>query len=337
MFYPDMPVNAKMTSSLHQYSAPQIIPVPSVVKRSDDGEQPVKGVQEASNHVSPNKGKRQYVLAPLSEEKKEPSAMHSPDNDVKVIDAKSVWKFSRPLPPISPSAPTAPSSSSYTTVKATQDRPREGIQSHSNDSKVSTALAGTNQSHQLSAFTLYLMTDRVARPWQFTYFYKSGAFKDQFQVYLRFFSVHAIRGKGIDSIGYFTVDGRVETDIVGPKILLNKTYYHGGDTPFHLDSATSNTSAVDFLSDIDDPALAHTAANTTMLDQIMHLSNSGVGGGNGKGAATTRDAHAHVRHLAYWSEGITLQNSTDQHPPQSFGTAELSPNTHYWANTAARW
>lgn len=69
-----------------------------------------------------------------------------------------------------------------------------------------------------------LNEETFARPWQFTYFYKSGAFKDQFIVNLRFYRDGVLAGRGIDSIGYFSMNGSTEVDIIGANLYLNKVY-----------------------------------------------------------------------------------------------------------------
>jgi hypothetical protein len=63
--------------------------------------------------------------------------------------------------------------------------------------------------------------------WQFKYFYKSGAFKDQMFVELRFCSDLSLRGCGRDEIGSFSLIGVQQIDIVGPVLMLEKSYGTG--------------------------------------------------------------------------------------------------------------
>lgn len=71
----------------------------------------------------------------------------------------------------------------------------------------------------------------ASKSWQFTYFYKSGAFKDHFICQLTFSTDYsevrdscALHGSGKDTIGQFTLEGEVDTDIVGQSVYFSKTY-----------------------------------------------------------------------------------------------------------------
>jgi hypothetical protein len=163
------------------------------------------------------------------------------------------------------------------------------------------------------------LTDTSARPWQFSYFYKSGAVKDQFTAYLRFRSSGGsgasggsggsagatLRGRGVDDIGAFTLTGRAEADISGWSWYINKSY-----VPFAVDQATDANQAGDLQDD---------AVNAT--DEEL-----GVEGGNGaltrmerwlqdveglldppNALATSARAggsSVHVTHVAYWCTGV---------------------------------
>lgn len=72
-----------------------------------------------------------------------------------------------------------------------------------------------------------VMQEQISRPWQFTYFYKSGAFKDQFVTHLCFDQVGGIEGGGIDHIGSFCIDGESQVDMAGRTIFFQKTYLNG--------------------------------------------------------------------------------------------------------------
>jgi hypothetical protein len=58
-------------------------------------------------------------------------------------------------------------------------------------------------------------TDERARPWQFTYYYKSGTLKDQFVAYMRFLPGGFVQGRGVDDIGTFFLSGNADPDILG--------------------------------------------------------------------------------------------------------------------------
>jgi hypothetical protein len=60
--------------------------------------------------------------------------------------------------------------------------------------------------------------------WQFTYFHKSGAFKDQTIVQFEVVPSGSCIGKGIDVIGAFLLYGSMENDIVGQVVFLSKSY-----------------------------------------------------------------------------------------------------------------
>ena len=71
---------------------------------------------------------------------------------------------------------------------------------------------------------LFVSDDRPI-PWQFTYYYKSGSLKDQFNVYMRFLPDGFFRGRGMDSIGPFLLRGKVDPDISGAMDSLSQASY----------------------------------------------------------------------------------------------------------------
>jgi hypothetical protein len=179
--------------------------------------------------------------------------------------ATSIWRF-RPLPPLAePASFKGPSSQ-----RPLKESPPQQQQQP----------AWRQQQTALSPLQLLLLTDSAPRAWQFTYFYKLGAFKDQFVAFLRFFSLGVIRGRGVDHIGPFTLEGRSETDIIGQKLLLSKTYLSGGE-----------------------------AALTTSLESLLVAEGDELSGPLPDGASAallqeTADKVAHVRHLGYWADDV---------------------------------
>lgn len=214
---------------------------------------------------------------------------------------KSIWKFTTPLPPIQ-------SMSSSDNISLLKPSPRHRHYLNNNPtasaktttSSSSIPLPQAHSTHQpLSPLQLFLLTDDTARAWQFTYFYKSGAFKDQFPAFLRFFSADCIRGKGVDAIGFFTLEGRIENDIIGQKVLLSKTYHHHIDT-----SDVAHTMREEKeLRDIADP----------LLSTAVREDREGV-------------SQAHVRHLGYWSEGVVFSMADNE-----------GCGSDYWRQCAEKW
>jgi hypothetical protein len=162
------------------------------------------------------------------------------------------------------------------------------------------------------------LCDAFPRPWQFSYFYKSGAVKDQFTAYLRFRpSVNAgydrtvgggggsagatLRGRGVDDIGAFTLSGRAEADISGWSWYINKCY-----VPFAVDQAPDPDDTAD-LQESDD-GLASADSNSGALTRMERWLQDveGLLDPPSAVAASTRagGSSVHVTHVAYWSTGV---------------------------------
>ena len=131
------------------------------------------------------------------------------------------------------------------------------------------------------------LSDIESRPWQFTYFHKSGSFKDQFITYLRFFPDNILKGRGIDSIGVFYVKGRAEAGIAGWSWLFDKSY----------------------VSSLSIELLGYDSRQWMQLsDEASYNELEGIG-----------KAAVHVKHVGYWSDGIdnrdydTLTHYEDHH------------------------
>ncbi len=218
--------------------------------------------------------------------------------------SKSIWRFVTPLPPIQPT-------SSSNNISQLKPSPRHRHYLNNNPTTATKTITTTTSSssiplpqvhstqHPLSPLQLFLLTDDTARAWQFTYFYKSGAFKDQFPAFLRFFSADCIRGKGVDAIGFFTLEGKIENDIIGQKVLLSKTYHHHIDTSDVAHTMREENE----LRDIPNPLLSSTAREE----------REGV-------------SQAHVRHLGYWSEGVVFSMAENE-----------GCESDYWRQRAEKW
>jgi hypothetical protein len=241
------------------------------------------------------------------------------------LDSSSIWKFTPtagPLPPIRAEKPQHSSSSSSSTSPNVKNRTTntttttpmattttttvvnersvlhgnnnsinknssdhsKSTSSNSNKNTTSSSLSSTSS---LPPLLLFFLADDHSRPWQFTYFFKTGSFKDQFLVSLRFFSIHCIRGKGMDSIGSFTLEGRMEMDIIGQKLLLNKIYHH--DQNEEMNEKQQQMS----------------------LDNDKEALDGTTGQGRG-GMAVHSDQAAHVKHLGYWSDGVRFPSNPDK-------------------------
>jgi hypothetical protein len=148
--------------------------------------------------------------------------------------------------------------------------------------------------------TLFL-SDPAPQPWQFTYFYKSGALKDQFTSYLLFSPTGGLlngtvstsggvtlRGRGVDSIGTFTLCGRAEAEISGWSWYFHKSYVStdAGGVAIPAPDAQFETTAEDSTN----------AALERWLQDVDGI-NDAVG-------VSIRSAPVHVSHVAYWSGGV---------------------------------
>lgn len=138
--------------------------------------------------------------------------------------------------------------------------------------------------------------ETFARSWQFTYFYKSGAFKDQFVTHLRFLPSGTVIGSGHDNIGAFIVTGEVQRDILDQTLFIQKTYLSSG-----------GSSATPFLG-LEDYALSPSELRSeAFFDMLIRKLETVAPSGSremGGSFGSTPLASAHVVHVAYWSDGI---------------------------------
>jgi len=154
------------------------------------------------------------------------------------------------------------------------------------------------------------LSDIESRPWQFTYFHKSGSFKDQFITYLRFFPDNILKGRGIDSIGVFYVKGRAEAGIAGWSWLFDKSY----------------------VSSLSIELLGYDSRQWMQLsDEASYNELEGIG-----------KAAVHVKHVGYWSDGIdnrdydTLTHHENHHryhyraQDSKFSSHEEEEDTGVW-------
>eukprot|EP01032_Pedospumella_encystans_P013963 gene13963-16054_t len=164
------------------------------------------------------------------------------------------------------------------------------------------------------------LTDNAARPWLFSYFYKSGAVKDQFTAYLRFVPVYTtdlsspdskhtsmrssdvdvigvlvgaeVHGRGIDNIGAFTLTGKAQADINGWTWHVDKSYV----------PVTFDTGSV-YLDNLNGVDTEHVNSQEGSALHWVHL--------NTNNSNNSSRATVHVRHVAYWSPGVQNTTYTD--------------------------
>lgn len=122
---------------------------------------------------------------------------------------------------------------------------------------------------------LFLSGERPT-PWQFTYFYKSGSFKDQFTAYLKFLPDGYCKGRGVDQFGPFLFSGKVDPDITGWAWYFHKSYLRMVD-----------------LVEVD-------------LSSWVGMEDEEGNAGGGRGGGGVSKAPIHVSHIGYWSEGVDL-------------------------------
>lgn len=195
------------------------------------------------------------------------------------------------------------------------------------------------------------LTDTAARPWLFSYFYKSGAVKDQFTAYLRFVPVYTtvspssmnltsidskdtnvkattesaavlvgaeVHGRGIDNIGAFTLTGKAQADINGWTWHVDKCY-----VPVTFDTGSVY---LDTLHGVDNEQVnGHEGSALHWVQGVdrevaLVSDNTSCGtcyGGHGNSVNTNTSnssssrATVHVRHVAYWSPGVQNTTYTD--------------------------
>jgi hypothetical protein len=259
-----------------------------------------------------------------------PGSVHAPEKSNEVTTA-SIWRRDTPhsAEPTSPNkvqlqplVPTPPRGDrmhckSDSTTSKVQGIRAQRVQGSSGDSNPNCGAANTHSdsSAKVAATagpvipehlrsppisTLFL-TDPTPQHWQFTYFYKSGALKDQFTSYLLFSPTGgllngtvstsggvSLRGRGVDSIGTFTLSGRAEAEISGWSWYFHKSYVStdaGGvaipapDAQFETPTEDSTNAALErWLQDVD--------------------------GNNDAVGVSIRSAPVHVSHVAYWSGGV---------------------------------
>jgi hypothetical protein len=289
IFYPDFPVFTKVQTNKTGSKA--------FIKRDEKVQTAMKkdSVQlKVSAEAVQSSNLRLFPLKPVDQQNE--------------CQLESVWKFSSPLPPIL-SSPTKKKSSHGPHLHTSPNSFHRNQFSSSDKKDADHSSPSSSSSSFVFPFLpiqLILISDDKARPWQFTYFYKSGVFKDQFIVSLRFVSIHCIRGKGYDNIRYFVLDGRLEMDIIGQKFLFSKTYC----SPDEDDS--------------EDPEVEEPQRKGSFLrdssKKCSDFSSSSTG--------------AHVKHLAYWSDEITTSRyETDRSERWSqgiWGVWETAVNSSHY-------
>jgi hypothetical protein len=259
-----------------------------------------------------------------------PGSAHAPEKSNEVTTA-SVWRRDTPhsaestspnkiqLQPLVATPPRSARthSTSDSATSKVQDIRTQRVQCGSGDSKPNgepTNIHGDSSAKETASAvpvvpehlrsppisTLFL-TDPDPQPWQFTYFYKSGALKDQFTSYLLFSPTGGLltgtvstsggvtlRGRGVDSIGTFTLSGRAEAEISGWSWYFHKSYVStdAGGVAIPAPDAQFETTAED---------VTNAALERWLQD---------VDGNNDAVGVAIRSAPVHVSHVAYWSGGV---------------------------------
>lgn len=136
-----------------------------------------------------------------------------------------------------------------------------------------------------------------ATPWQFTYYFKSGSFKDQFTAYMKFLPDGFCSGRGIDSVGPFLFSGKVDADIAGELVLILDSS--------HVPNARTASAAgwawyfhKSYLRQI---SLLDVDLESWAQHKVDHCDNLSSNSGNGE-----ERRPIHVSHTGYWSEGVDL-------------------------------
>jgi hypothetical protein len=175
----------------------------------------------------------------------------------------------------------------------------ESLVSPSNEAKPTVSSSHIVQ--QPTTLFEQLQVENTMRPWQFTYFYKSGAFKDQFITHLRFGVTNNygqdVIGGGIDNIGPFTMKGEKQIDIIGDTIFFQKSYLQGSESSQLTEDALMEKIRLDELSSSSSSS-SSAAANTLM-----------------------NPASVHVVHIAYWSDGLPNNQKMSEQSRQLETTA----------------
>ena len=155
--------------------------------------------------------------------------------------------------------------------------------------------------------------DPHPRPWQFTYFYKSGAVKDQFTAYLLFRNHSSVGmqlcGRGVDNIGTFKLHGHAEADITGWSWYIYKSY---------IPNATEMD---EYMGDEDDGSggidregtnsVVHMGVKTSRLERWLQSVRDDFNVHNrDSNSQSIRSPTIHVSHIAYWSSGVEVESCT---------------------------
>jgi hypothetical protein len=319
---PDMPIPLPLPEPV-----PVPVPVTVTVESSQQGNIQAQRIKAKECGAYSSSGAENSTYSTLTHA---PGSSLSPEKSSEVTTA-SIWRRDTPhsVEPTSPNrvqlqplVPTPPrgdriQSKSDSATSHVQDIRAQRIQCRSGDShpnceptniqgestaKVAATAAPVVPEHLRSPpiSTLFL-TDPSPQPWQFTYFYKSGALKDQFTSYLLFSPTGgllngtvstsggvSLRGRGVDSIGTFTLSGRAEAEISGWSWYFHKSYVStdaGGvaipapDAHFETPTEDATNAALErWLQDVDG---AYDAVGVSI-----------------------RLAPVHVSHVAYWSGGV---------------------------------
>ena len=118
-----------------------------------------------------------------------------------------------------------------------------------------------------------------------------GSFKDQFIAYLRFLPGNTMQGRGIDSIGVFSLKGNAILDIIGWTWYLQKTYVRSNSIELVL-----GLSVLEWIQLSDESSLSDLEHTKQQQPQLSLHSK----------------ANTHVSHVAYWSSGTAIEEEEYQ-------------------------
>lgn len=157
------------------------------------------------------------------------------------------------------------------------------------------------------------LEDPHPRPWQFTYFYKSGAVKDQFTAYLLFRNHSSVGmqlcGRGVDNIGMFKLHGHAEADITGWSWYIYKSYIpNATEMDEYMGDEEDGSGGIDREGT---NSAVHMGVKTSRLERWLQSVEDDFNVHNrDSNSNSIRSPTIHVSHIAYWSSGVEVASCT---------------------------
>jgi hypothetical protein len=164
---------------------------------------------------------------------------------------------------------------------------------------------------------LFLL-DRVARPWIFSYYHKSGNIKDQFAAYVRFNSTGTcLYGRGQNQEGVFVMYGSIETTIIGFVWMISCIYL---STVSIIDSLrmglqhwiVHNVGPLEFSDATVPVVLESDDGDFVVAEEYFESNDAIVTAAFSLGSASGIKRKTSMVHMAYWADGIVSDNITQQ-------------------------